>query len=147
MKTRMHRLSGVILLTLSFAIITINVAVADQVPGQPLLYTPGNLTTDPDGVIIDAYVYQNGGGSDICNKIHDAWAHAITVGVSSTTIDARGFVGTQSVTCTVSPIPLTANGKLLLGNITIPTAVTWVVPAGVEVSRPGSDEHEHQGIK
>ena len=35
--------------------------------------------------------------------------------------------------CTVSPIPATAKGRLLLGNYRVATTVPWVIPAGVEV--------------
>src|SRR5262249_11136326 len=66
-------------------------------------------------------------GTDICQDIYNVWGanpHA--------TMDARGFQG-SSWTCSTSPFPSGVTGRLLLGNVLIPTNVPWVVPSGVEI--------------
>jgi hypothetical protein len=115
---------------------------AQNAPAQPLIYSSvqGAGTTDTTGTIIDAYVYQNqtGGSTEICTAIASTWAYATSTGIVSPVIDARGFQGVQPNTCTQSPIPSTATGKLLLGNVAISTSATWVVPAGVELIGMGA---------
>ena len=59
-----------------------------QTVGQPLIYDPPNLTTDPAGTIVDAYVHSP--NNDICASIADSWTFALgQPHVTSATIDAR----------------------------------------------------------
>ncbi|HWY54560.1 MAG TPA: hypothetical protein VNZ03_08860 [Terriglobales bacterium] len=99
-------------------------------PGQPLIATSGSSTTD--GIFWDAKQFP---GADICAQINAAWAAAMTTGVTSATIDARGITGPQR--CAASPFPKKASGKLLLGNTVITTAVTWQVPTLTHVEGIG----------
>lgn len=111
------------------------IAQSTKSVGQPLIYNSTTVTTTPPGTTVDAYVYVKPGGSsgmDMCSKINDAWANALPSGVTSATIDARGFIGTQQQ-CQVQPMPNTVHGRLLLGNVTINTTFGWLIPAGVEV--------------
>lgn len=113
---------------------------AIKVPGGPLIKDGTQLFTDPQGTIIDLYVY--GAATDsICTKLYNVFTHLPT-NVSSPTIDARGIVGSSgaTVTCgaTDSPFPAAAHGKVLLGNVTITTSATWAVPAGVTIEGLGA---------
>lgn len=96
-------------------------------PGQPLYAqttTSGN--TDAAGTVVDVYV-QAGGNHDMCADINTVWTNNPTA-----TLDARGYQGAGYI-CAASPFPSGITGRLLLGNVVVPTDVQWVIPSGVEV--------------
>lgn len=143
-------LDGITLLLLASVLLVDPPASRAQtfVQGQPLLANPQGtpqLTTDPAGTIVDAYLYTGGTpGNDICSKILNAWTSALPSGVNSVTIDARGFPPSSSSNCSVSPIPnpqypvAPIYGRLLLGSQTIKTNAPWIIPSGVEVVGVGA---------
>jgi hypothetical protein len=107
------------------------------VNGQPLISTGGTVTgADSDAAYIDAFVYSSTG--DMCARISAAWNAVLSSTVSSATVDARGFTGSQ--TCALGPFNTTRvpHGILLLGNVDIGTSVTWVLPSQLEVRGTGS---------
>lgn len=107
-------------------------------PGQPLIYySPGTLTTDAGGTVVDVYVESLADGvHDMCYKINSVWNNVANTSPLNAVVDARGFAGPQN--CTQNPIPSGAKGILLLGNAVITTMGEWVIPAGVEVRGVGT---------
>ena len=102
--------------------------------GQPLIVNPDEVSaiTDAPGTIVDAFVFA-GSGTNICDRIYDAFHSAPGKGV---TVDARGFTLEQTCPTTTAHqpfIPSNSTGRLLLGNVWIKTAIPWVIPSGVEV--------------
>lgn len=106
-------------------------------PGLPVIYLAPNSFM-ADGLAVNAYAAEQPFPNpllppDVCAGITNAFAN-LPPGATSVTVDARGFVGTQSCSSGAGgPIPSTANGRVLLGNATIQVSSTWVIPAGVEV--------------
>lgn len=87
--------------------------------------------TDAAGTIVDVFVANN--GSDICQDIKTVWQSQFNL---HATMDARGFQGAPNGnpwTCSISPFPTGATGRLLLGNVLIGTNASWQIPSGVEV--------------
>jgi hypothetical protein len=104
------------------------------VNGQPLISTGTTVSgADSDAAYIDAFVFSSSG--DMCARISAAWTQVlVTEGYTSATVDARGFTGNQ--TCALGPYNVsgkTPHGILLLGDVSIATSVTWVVPTQSEL--------------
>lgn len=128
-----------LLLTLSEPV-SAQISGTNLTVGEPIIATSATAA-DSEGEYFDASVFS---GSDICAKISAAWAEAlVTEGLTSATIDARAITGNQ--TCSSSPFSVSLSGRtptphgvLLLGNVTIATSVTWVIPTQLEVRGIGS---------
>jgi hypothetical protein len=104
---------------------------AQYATGKPLVGN-GTTTAIADGIFLDASQFS---GTDACTKIRNAWT---ALPGNSGVIDARSI--TTGWPCTVLPLlPFVSGkqGKLLLGNVTIPTNVTWVIPTEVQVEGLG----------
>lgn len=96
--------------------------VTIEQPNQSLIYrssATNKVDSDSPGTIVDAYHFT---ANTICDQINAAWDFALDTTrnprVTSTPIDARGFTGTHDCG-NVVPLPSDANGRLLLGNVTI----------------------------
>ena len=105
-----------------------------QTKGQPLVATGGSVTNaESSPAYIDAVVFSSSG--DMCARIAAAWTELlVTEGFTAGVVDARGFTGDQ--TCTSNPFTVsgkTPHGLLLLGDVSIATSVTWVVPTQTEL--------------
>ena len=121
--------------SISGLLLTLALVAVGQTAGQPAIYhDPAGFVVSPLPTVLDAAVYDQT-DTDFCVRVNKAWSYALSVGVASPTIDARGLIGGQ--TCAdatyTTPFPSGANGRLLLGNATITVNTMWAVPSGVEV--------------
>jgi hypothetical protein len=120
--------------------------------GEPIIST-GSV---PSGTLastasIDAYVATSTytPANDVCLRIQYVYNSVLPSG-SSATVDARGFTTNNAPSggwvCSVNPFATTSGsglvgkaGKLLLGYIDIPAAVTWVIPTRIIIEGIGGN--------
>jgi hypothetical protein len=125
--------------------------ISSATNGEPVVAT-GASTGTSSPAYIDAYVETGGatGTDDICLRIQSVYSSSLIPAGGSAVVDARGFNNTNPPSgysawaCSVNPFAASSgltgkSGKLLLGFIDIPAAVTWVIPSHIIIEGIGTN--------